>query len=930
MDITRVYTRGGTQFACAITDGDASYNVFIEALGNNVILPELIASGWKLTGLPLVLSKNGVALTDYPTIEWSPTAEEEQELFDRMGTPLPMEDRRKLLSENSGAAPIKQAAGDYSITTREEFLQYLTVTHGQKNPNDFLPINYFVSPNALFTLGEFISPQFGKYVNMLAARRHFTPTQWQSLITFLHGHGLPEVYTSDDVTQCYFQWGIDGLNLPPVSQPVKQERYLMIDVPPAMGAMDDGYRTVWDEVYAGVDYAQQLYADPKYAGWQVANTVAANREAKRLKPGELAPVQIRKRGSEVRLYYNTNGPDVYIMPRKVYLANTCASPALQPTLFAEYTPHRMLGSDKYKEMLEDAALWSMAEEYNSRRKDTKDYSSYQALLAQGFSPLAAIKYIRDYEYTISEGVANEEDKLLSVQDYPRNEEIAAWLADPEAFEASGAESDPAESEALYRKIEFMNSIVDGSENCATIQQGKDADAAYKAVDVYKQLRLLHDTCGLSFQEVYNTLEEQGWVGAKFEWNGKTVTLDPSPIDNTRAAYNKESLEIRDYLADKSYYLIWVTEVARELGDCETSRHVGVKYVWFDKDDKWVKNKLNDLKQEYMRFITSKFESTQAQERFAKYANIVAASSLMQGTMQMVYTYPAELQAPPKVLSMQEQAEWKSHLKGPAVMDTMTMCDAIYICNWVYQSTAFGAVNEPTSSAVNYYCVNAVITPFEVKPRYGYNIPVSYLSALYFDLRQHPRLPELVKKRLIYQASDVGWSLLDLNGIFNDDEITMGIRNYYERSAALLQSCHGHTLGIVPHPAEIVYPDMYPQESRAPTPTDEPRKWFLLDGTGGVLGYKPHVVETKERLPIYPYRFMPAKAFLDISPDFMFPTNVNKEGLMVSAGSSIVSKDRVFNPADVRNMDPNKFPIARVTEYIYLLMDAQNTLWVVEV
>ena len=39
MDIKRLLTRGGEPFAAEIVDNTEKYNVFLEALGNNVILP---------------------------------------------------------------------------------------------------------------------------------------------------------------------------------------------------------------------------------------------------------------------------------------------------------------------------------------------------------------------------------------------------------------------------------------------------------------------------------------------------------------------------------------------------------------------------------------------------------------------------------------------------------------------------------------------------------------------------------------------------------------------------------------------------------------------------------------------------------------------------------------------------------------------------
>ena len=119
MDIKRLLTRGGQPFAAEIVDGTETYMAFLEALGNDVILPELIKSGWKLTALPLSLSKNGTALMDLPRMEYSPSIQEEQDMYDMIGTEMPLEERKKLLSTEE-VKTVSMATGSYTIQTREE------------------------------------------------------------------------------------------------------------------------------------------------------------------------------------------------------------------------------------------------------------------------------------------------------------------------------------------------------------------------------------------------------------------------------------------------------------------------------------------------------------------------------------------------------------------------------------------------------------------------------------------------------------------------------------------------------------------------------------------------------------------------------------------------------------------------------------------
>ena len=121
MDVKRLLTRGGKPFAAEIVDGTENYMVFLEALGNSVILPELIKSGWNLTALPLSLSKNGTALMDLPKMEYSPSVTEEQDMYDMLGTEMPLEERKMFLSTDY-VPTVKKAAGTYTIQTPDDFL----------------------------------------------------------------------------------------------------------------------------------------------------------------------------------------------------------------------------------------------------------------------------------------------------------------------------------------------------------------------------------------------------------------------------------------------------------------------------------------------------------------------------------------------------------------------------------------------------------------------------------------------------------------------------------------------------------------------------------------------------------------------------------------------------------------------------------------
>ena len=84
-------------------------------------------------------------------------------MYDMLGTEMPLEERKKFLSTEE-VQTVKLAEGNYTIQTREDFLRYLEEASNTKMAEDFLPINYFVHPAALFTFlyaGQASPPFYG-------------------------------------------------------------------------------------------------------------------------------------------------------------------------------------------------------------------------------------------------------------------------------------------------------------------------------------------------------------------------------------------------------------------------------------------------------------------------------------------------------------------------------------------------------------------------------------------------------------------------------------------------------------------------------------------------------------------------------------------------------------------------------------------------
>lgn len=216
MNVSKVFTKRGDIYAVWVEDGDAARPMFLDVVKSDIMVPELIKSGYLiLSATPFNISRNGITLQDLPHEEWTAELEGKygQDMYDELGRCRPMTDaelRPHLYAGQGGMTfPVLSS---YRYNTREEFLTYLDSISITVPYNDVAPLNYLVHPAARFSIKEYLSFENTRYRDIIAARRRFS---WQRLCgcaNFLRGFGLPEHYTFKDFLTAYMQWGIDGVS----------------------------------------------------------------------------------------------------------------------------------------------------------------------------------------------------------------------------------------------------------------------------------------------------------------------------------------------------------------------------------------------------------------------------------------------------------------------------------------------------------------------------------------------------------------------------------------------------------------------------------------------------------------------------------------------------------------------------------------------
>lgn len=891
MDIKRLLTRGGQPFAAEIVDGTENYKVLMEALGNEVILPELVKSGWKLISLPLGLSKNGIALEDLPRMEYSPSIEEEQDMYDLLGREMPIEERKKLLSTDE-IKTVSMSAGNYAIQTREEFLKYLDATADTKMAEDFLPINFFVHPSALFTWDEFRDPANLKWRTLLNQRRNLSMGQFYNLRKWALSNGLKPDFTAHDLLTFYFQWGICGLNVQVLSKKTV-ERFVRSDV--AALSADTTNRTPYINDYGLVDRLQREYRKPGTEKYRLTDQATAVRTSESLRDNEVAVVRIRLPIGEMVDEWETTETTITYNPRFLMIGDMKFTSLCAMGKVGMIHPQYWNPSME-AEMNNEMFLRAIAREFIDKRRVKADVSTYRALCESGCSPLSAITYVKDVlGLGKPEPLATDEDPVLT------QEAIVAYL--------KGEQVSPAAQE-------MIENIMSGAQNIGNVDLGLSSDMQQNEDGLFAILYCANKILGIPTKEIYNTIKNfDGKEPLKFS-NGDVVLPVPSkPIDAAYRGFLEDKKEYRQAQARQADNLLWVDLVARELGPEDATRHVGVRCYVARKTNRLI-DLLDDLKLEFEKKVEEVVSDPRLQAAYKETADIFAANAFFSGAMRGFYTYPKEMGADVVRLDPAKKTAWKANVRGPLVEDTVALAD--------------DAVYPGFDGDWRWYCVNAVIQPYKVTPRYGFTLRETSLAAVWYATENLPIHGELVKRNLV-RAGELPWIVLSQSyPVFPNRADGVGLLEYYDASSKYLELAdHSRKFAGVPHILELQYPTLRQEEICEELSTSE-EDWRFKVGYGKTLQHSVDAVEEKEDYsPIKRFSSMTAEDFFYTGGTITIPSTYGKKPITIS-NEGIVVDGRVIRPADVETLSQNEYPVTHLCGRRYILSDVGGALWIVEV
>lgn len=907
MQVTKLLRINGSREpnAVLLLDQTEEYPVFLESLHNAVYFNELLNSGYKFTAMPYGFVKDGRSIMSLPVEDITVSGSKEEEMYNFIGAPLPF-DELKAKIDTSAVVSRDTPSTHYTITTREEFIDYLNGIAEVELDDDFQPLNYFVAPEARFSVDEYRDEKFDKYVSIINSRRTMSIKKFQKLFKWLQNFGMSERADSIDVIEAYFAWGLDGLDFPIIGSHREQKE---AELTAGNAAIPCYKRT-----YGLLDNQGSILVseEDKAIRWELpSNDPTYMQDMTRgLAPGDTIVSEFRCRVKQNVIVLEGPQYDARISKDRLVLLRV-QYPTLRilSPVTLEHIPIDIALPHNKHLLNERFYIEALAKMLYDKRKCTYDVSSFKALTTCGAGYYDALNYI---------ATQDEMDKTS-----PDGEGFIVMDYDVKAF---------VEGDKVADNIsDYLHGILDGVHNVDKTAAAKEAEGHVNLQTVYNELSVLHNVMGIPLNELYeriNSITDEDKV-LVFSNRGMNHTLHVSPM---RMSLNGYLSDVQSYdlqCAERCCVFNYITNVAREVGINECDRHVGIEFLMVIR-----KEPVNNILKEIESFYVSKVEDTitdvNEKAQLMGLRHLFKLSRFFEIALKGTCTLPSKLGGQKLQVSAGQQSALGRFIERR--IETIT-CYTMY--------TMGGSTER--DMGLDMYCVNAYVTPERVIPRKGYTIHEAAFYALWNDYSMtnpdvHAQLVSLGVIPNGFQAWSYRYSaeqfasrdLFDL-----DDETTL---LHYNEVATNEQNTYPADVEFhsVTHPVEYLNPGIF-NEEKQPAKLDIPRQ-----GSPVVrLGYARELTLDDMKQYLYPeeidtYREQYLDKFEGFAAEGFYLCDDIMSRLPSKSTSSItVSTDgeHVYLPnqdmvTDFRNIVNymSEYGIVNVYGRIYLFIASDGVLW----
>lgn len=920
--------------AALIHDEGEEYPVLLASLLNTVYFPQLVQSGYKLTSLPYGFIKDGVQFTDLPCEIYNASQEELERMYYSVGTPTPTEELKKHL-DTSAAVGLKLPPTRYTVNTREEFIKYLEAVKVAATDMDFMPINYFVAPDARFTREEFFSEANQKYVAILENRRNFTLKRFRNLLKFLKSLELIGANPSAmDVLDAYFAWGVDGLQFTMLSRTRKTTSYRMLSNPKqqdlpmmkfTMGLMDGMGNMLTADIDRG-DNWKLPSTNPDYAADLIRN----------LQPNETALVELHAaclqdttilEGSLYNIQYSEDNLIICGTTPTDPVHSMYTLKVQSPSDVSRQIPLNLALPANNERLVTQCMLESLANFAQSKRKPGWDVSSFKALTVNGLSYKNALNYI------ISKlGMRrNMENKIQTEDAMPE-----VTYAMVEAYLAKDSAGVGEEA------TDFIDKILDGIVNVDKTATGKDMDAQQNNTNMFKQLFAIHHVLGISLEEIYEKLKTIGSVKEiVFTNNGLSYKLNVAPINYSLHGWQTDVSNYSMERARECTHFTFVTRVAGEVADGVPERHVGMEFLMVNMakyED--VRKVIADLEAAYTEkvniTIAMENERHLALQRSRLFAYRAFFEIALKGTVTLPKKWFGDSTLPVK-------PEWVEICRK-RIETKIESLEA-------YCDLAANAYNTKDLRFMS-FCVNAYVTPDCVIPADpGNPIPMIPFYTAWVNWREdNPTVFQALVNNGIIPATFTAWSMRyysqqykyrSLDELEGEDSLL----TYYDRAVAEVAEWPvDKVFKAVSHPCEYLYPglnrddDTFEKELES-LPAPREGAPVIRVGASKMLSYEDfkHKLSPVNMLPApdtYVKRFtgFPIEALLYVEDVFnKLPSTGEALTVMASSGNVFVPDTmQLMHYSRIVELDTNKYAVRHLYDRTYIVRGTDGSYWEVRI
>lgn len=903
--------------AVLLNDEGEEYPVFLDSLHNTIIFPTLLSSGYVLAALPYGFVKDGVSLDSLPEENYTVDNIQLEMMYNSIGIKMSYEDLKANIKEEVATGlPLPET--NYTIFTREDLLKYLDMTSIASLEDDFMPLNYFVAPEARFSVEEYMDNDNIKYIHLINKRREMTLTKFYKLVERLSTINLCANPTPMDVLDAYFAWGLDGLDMPIIhktreSRPFRLMANRNVNAPiirRTFGFVDGARNLLVPENERNVQWKPVLDADALegyVTGMQFDDTkVLEFKTPARQDVTTLEGTRCNIRYSEETLIFQT----------QTYPSISVKSPAA----VGSFLDLKLAMPNNKEQLYEHCKLEALSKMLYEYRKPNVRISSYDALLVSGCNPKTALRYVTGKCNMSKERRVLTEDSTPVIHDF-----------DIEAFLSGKLEDEDIK--------DVLSDIMNGVFNIDMIDSGKQAEASVSLSTTYRELYALHHVFNIPLTEMYERFKAitPNDKVITFHYNNMYHNVDVTPLKFTERGYKQDIQNYDLTNAKECSFFTYVTQVAREVGSEEARRHVGLEFYLVNRSNKEVEGIIQQLVDKYEEKVYTNIPDVTKQVNALKFTYMFALSRYYEICFKNTITYPPMVGGEVEPAMPSLVTTCRKHLER-RIDSLPAYCD-------------FTAYFNKNVVSFNTYCVNAYITPEYVIPRGNTKIHEAPFYALWFDWgRTNPELWGQLVERGVISQDFVAWEnryhteQYVQRDLFELDSID-SLMHYYNFAIEEVRNYpDDREFVAITHPNDYMFPGIHlngnPYEDM--TKLNVPRQGEPVIRLGYVReitldDYKDKLFPTEDVAVkdsyIRPYKGLDAAALISVRNVFeSFPGDGMADLVVDEKSETVYVPDTktTMNFRRITELDFTKYPITHVCDRLYLLRTTDGKLWEVRI